>query len=129
MSRHLSLVGLAGLITCIRYEAPDINIRYIFIQDKNSPKFDLSVPYYAEQLNKELVANVLKGGQWGSYRYLPLDQQSNTSSVQVKHAYVDILTKGDLNTLKWIESPLNYQLDNFSNTQLCSVYYASLNFR
>jgi fatty acid synthase len=116
-------------MTCLRYDIPDLNIRYVFIQDKNSPKFDLSIPFYAEQLNKGLIANVLKGGQWGSYRYLPLDLESNTSSVQVKHAHVDVLTKGDLNTLKWIESPLNYYSDNFSNSRLCSVYYAALNFR
>jgi len=129
MSRHLSLTGLVGLMTCMRYEIGGANSRYVFIQDKNSPKFDLSVPYYAEQLDKGLRANVLKKGQWGSYRHLPLDHKNDTPSVQVKHAYVNILTRGDLSSLRWIQSPLNYQLDNLANTRLCNVYYASLNFK
>jgi len=117
-------------MTCIRYEAGGTNTRYVFIQDKNAPKFDLSVRFYVEQLDKGLMANVLKGGQWGTYRHLPLDQQNNVSSLQVEHAYVNTLTRGDLSSLRWIEGPLSYyRPDNSSNIKLCSVYYAPLNFR
>ncbi|EZA60541.1 hypothetical protein DMN91_010029 [Ooceraea biroi] len=130
MSQGEELIGLAGLITCIRKETGGANVRYVFIQDKNSPKFGLSVPYYVNQLDKGLMANVLKGGQWGSYRHLQLDRQNNVSSLQVEHAYVNTLTRGDLGSLRWIEGPLSYyQPDNSSNTMLCSVYYAPLNFK
>lgn len=105
-------------------------MRYVFIQDKNAPKFDLSVPYYADQLDKRLRANVLKGGQWGCYRHLQLDWQNNVSSLQVEHAYVNTLIKGDLSSLRWIEGPLSYyRPDKFPNRTFCSVYYAPLNFR
>lgn len=117
-------------MTCIRKEMGGANARYIFIQDKNAPKFSLSTQLYAEQLDKGLVANVLKGSQWGRYLHLQLDQQSNVSSLQVEHAYVNSLVRGDLSSLKWIEGPLSYyRPDNSSNTMLCSVYYAPLNFR
>lgn len=130
MSCHFLFIGLVGLMTCIRREIGGANARYVFIQDKNVPKFGLSVRFYMEQLNKGLMANVLKGGQWGSYRHLPLDQQSNVSSLQVEHAYVNTLTRGDLSSLRWIEGPLSYyRSDNFPNMKLCSVYFAPLNFR
>ena len=56
--------GLVGLMTCIRREIGNASARYIFIQDKNAPKFDLSIRFYAEQLDKGLMANVLKTRQW-----------------------------------------------------------------
>jgi len=101
------------------------NVRYVFIQDSNAPKFDLFSQFYVEQLEKGLMANVLKGGQWGSYRHLQLDQHNY---VELEHAYVDTLTTGHLNSLEWIQSPLTYCQTKYRNT-LCSVYYASLNFR
>ncbi|RLU26123.1 hypothetical protein DMN91_002289 [Ooceraea biroi] len=128
VSQDDELSGLMGFMNCIRYEIDSTNMRYILIQDKDAPKFDLSVQFYADQLNKELVANVLKKGQWGSYRHLRFNQ-TNASS-QVEHAYVNTLARGDINSLRWIESPLNcYQADKSPDTALCSVYYASLNFR
>ena len=49
-----------------------------------------------------------------------------------KHAYVNVLTRGDLSSLHWVESPLRYaqpaQLASCGK-QLCSVYYTALNFR
>lgn len=117
-------------MNCVQKEMGGLNARYVFIQDKNAPKFSLSTRFYAEQLDKELMVNVLKGGQWGSYVHLLLDQQSNLSSLQVEHAYVNSLVRGDLSSLRWIEGPLSYyRPDNSSNTALCSVYYAPLNFR
>jgi len=35
--------------------------------------FDLSVPLYQQQLNKDLSMNIFIDGKWGSYRHLPLD--------------------------------------------------------
>ncbi|XP_028050812.1 fatty acid synthase [Monomorium pharaonis] len=130
VSQGEETLGLVGLMTCTRREVGGANARYVFIQDKNAPKFDLSVRFYVEQLDKGLMANVLKEGQWGSYRHLPLDQQSNVSSLQVEHAYVNTLTRGDLSSLRWIEGPLTYyRPENFPNMTLCNVYYAPLNFR
>ncbi|XP_011883843.1 PREDICTED: fatty acid synthase-like, partial [Vollenhovia emeryi] len=130
VSQGEETLGLVGLMTCMRRELGNANLRYVFIQDQNAPTFSIFVQFYVEQLDKGLMANVLKGGQWGSYRHLPLDQQSNMSSVQVKHAYVNTLTRGDLSSLKWIERPLKYyRPDKFPNMKLCYVYYAPLSSR
>lgn len=124
--RCFLFAGLVGLMTCIRQEAGGENARYVFVRDKKAPKFGLDVELYANQLDKGLTANVLDAGAWGSYRHLRLDRQSKHT--QSKHAYVNTLVRGDLSSLRWIESPLNQQ-QTAADKLLCSVYYAPLNFR
>ncbi|XP_029176907.1 fatty acid synthase-like [Nylanderia fulva] len=123
VSQDKDPLGLIGLMNCIRRE--NTNVRYVFIQDDNAPKFDLSTQFYVEQLDKGLIANVLKGGQWGSYRHFHFDC---SGKIQVEHAYVNTLTKGDLSSLEWIQSPITYCQTKYQRS-LCSVYYASLNFK
>ncbi|XP_039306405.1 fatty acid synthase-like [Solenopsis invicta] len=124
VSQGEETLGLVGLMTCIRRETGGAHARYVFIQDTEAPKFGLSVRFYVEQLNKGLMANVLKGGQWGSYRHVQLD----VTFKQIHHVYANTLRRGDLSSLKWIEGPLNYYR-KFPNKKLCDVYYSSLNFR
>ena len=117
-------------MNCLRKERGAMNDSYFFIQDENASKFSLSHTFYLEQLNKQLVANVLKNGKWGSYRHLPLENQNGNPSLQVEHAYINTLLRGNLNSLRWIESPLTYyQPENYAGQELCHVYYASLNYR
>lgn len=130
VSQGEELLGIVGLMTCIRRENGGNNTQYIFIQDKNAPKFTLTNEFYSKQIDKQLMANVLKGNQWGSYRHLRLDQQTDASSLQVEHAYINALTRGDLSSLRWIEGPLSYyHPEKYPQSELCSVYYAPLNFR
>ena len=130
VSQGEELLGMVGLMTCLRQEAGGHNVRYVFIQDKNAPKFSIADKLYSDQLNKQMMANVLKGGHWGSYRHLRLDQQSGVSSLHVEHAYINALVRGDLSSLRWIEGPLSYyQPEKFPNKEFCSVYFAPLNFR
>lgn len=78
----------------------------------------------------DLPVNVLRAGVWGSYRHLPL-ADGGAAQLQVEHAYVNTLTRGDLASLRWIESPLRHAADRPAapGTDLCRVYYAPLNFR
>lgn len=47
-----------------------------------------------------------------------------------QHAFVDTLTRGDLSSLRWIESPLSkFDHSDDPHQSLYDVYYASLNFR
>lgn len=46
-----------------------------------------------------------------------------------EQAYVNVLTRGDLSSLRWIASPLRHFVTSNPNVQLCRVYYSSLNFR
>lgn len=117
-------------MNCIRRETGGSNARYVFIQDKNMEKFSPSAALYADQLDRQLMANVMKGGQWGSYRHLSFDQQKDVPFLQLEHAYINTVTRGDLSSLKWIESPLAYHRpEKSTSTELCNVYYSPLNFR
>jgi len=50
--------------------------------------------------------------------------------IQTDTAYVNVLTRGDLSSLNWIESPLKYfDPVEHPDQQLCRVHYAALNFR
>ncbi|KAK5643002.1 hypothetical protein RI129_009169 [Pyrocoelia pectoralis] len=122
------LNGLVGMINCIKQEPGGANVRACFIQDKKTETFSLSSPFYKKQMQKDLVHNVLKDKTWGTYRHLLLDQNNNTATLHVEHAYINTLTRGDLASLKWIEGPLSYYKSDDKST-LCTVYYAPLNFR
>jgi fatty acid synthase len=92
--------------------------------DAKLPTFSLAVPFFADQLKKDLVMNVYRGGAWGCYRHLKLDNHSNATSLQVEHAYINALTRGDLASLHWIEGPLTYYrcVKNCKLTQFLSLW-------
>ena len=48
---------------------------------------------------------------------------------ETEHAYVNVLTRGDLSSLRWIASHLKYASGSCGTKELCTVNYASLNFR
>lgn len=123
------LFGAMGLINCIKNETGGKYARMVFIQDTNAEKFSLSSKLYAEQLSKDLVSNVLKNGQWGYFRHLRIESQTDMPTLQVEHAYLNALTKGDLASLKWIEAPMDARMNSNPNVELCTVYYAPINFR
>ncbi|XP_066991506.2 fatty acid synthase [Anabrus simplex] len=124
------LCGIVGMMNCVKQESGGGNIRCIFVQDKNAPAFSLKHPLYAAQLKKDLVMNVYRGGEWGTYRHIKLDSNSDAASLQVEHAYINALTRGDLASLRWIEGPLTfYRPEKHPDKELCNVYYAPLNFR
>ncbi|KAJ9575473.1 hypothetical protein L9F63_007678, partial [Diploptera punctata] len=122
--------GVIGMMNCIKQEPGGNNVRCVFLQDGKVPAFSLTAPLFATQLKKDLVMNVYRGGSWGSYRHLKLDNHSDSAALQVEHAYINALTRGDLASLRWIEGPLTYyRPEKYSNSELCNVYYAPLNFR
>lgn len=127
-SREVS--GIVGLSTCVRAECPDIKLQYLYVQDDVKGELQANLPVYAAQLKKQLVANVLKNGQWGSYQHLRLDHQKDVTTLPVEHAYINTITRGDLSSLTWIESPLRFfKPDKQSRTEMVHVYYATLNFK
>jgi hypothetical protein len=54
---------------------------------------------------------------------------SDLSEELTEQAYVNVLTRGDLSSLRWIASPLRHFVASSPHVQLCRVYYSSLNFR
>lgn len=125
------VLGAIGLMNCIKNENGGKYARLVFIQDANVEQFSLTSKTYLDQLNKDLISNVYKNGTWGTFRHLKLDVNGDVPNLQVEHAYVNALTKGDLSSFSWIQSPLSRQLPDPKDDriELCSVYYAPINFR
>ncbi|RZC35992.1 fatty acid synthase [Asbolus verrucosus] len=121
------LTGLVGMVNCLKQEPGGSGIRAVFIQDTNAVKF--SPIAYEKQLKKDLIHNVLRKNVWGSYKHILLDHDNDSGKLQVEHAYINTLTRGDLSSLRWIEGPLTYYKGGDLNSELCHVYYAPLNFR
>ncbi|CAH1641072.1 unnamed protein product [Spodoptera littoralis] len=95
--------GLLGLVNCLRKEPGGEIVHGLFISDPSAPSFNPYLEFYEEQLNKDLIFNVYKDGQWGTYRHLLL---KDLDTVRANHAYVNALTIGDLSSLKWVEGTI-----------------------
>lgn len=91
------------------------------------PKLDPGSSELQKVLKNDLVMNVYRDGAWGAFRHFLLDQDKPKE--QTAHAFVNVLTRGDLASIRWVSSPLKHTQPVSSGAQLCTVYYASLNFR
>ncbi|NWT56328.1 FAS synthase, partial [Erythrocercus mccallii] len=123
--------GILGMVNCLRLEAEGHRIRCVFISNLNPssavPPMSLSSLEMQKIVQKDLVMNVYRDGKWGSFRHLPLQQAQPQELTE--YAYVNVLTRGDLSSLRWIVSPLRHFHTTDPSILLCKVYYASLNFR
>uniref|UniRef100_A0A8C2CHT2 Fatty acid synthase n=1 Tax=Cyprinus carpio TaxID=7962 RepID=A0A8C2CHT2_CYPCA len=123
--------GVVGLVNCLRQEPGGNRIRCAFVSNlSKGAEVPSLVPTQKEMktlLKKDLVMNVYRDGQWGIFRHQLLTQ--DLSEELTEQAYVNVLTRGDLSSLRWIASPLCHFVPSNPNVQLCRVYYSSLNFR
>ncbi|XP_037515436.1 fatty acid synthase [Rhipicephalus sanguineus] len=124
--------GVVGLTNCLRLETGGKHIRCLFDASLNeSEKIDFSPsnPIYNDIITKDLVMNIYRDGQWGSFRHTsPL--KSGIPKIPTEFACLNIETTGDLSSLQWYVSPLSYVVPSTSTTKaICTVCYAPLNFR
>ena len=120
--------GVIGMANCLRQETGGDHLRCVFTDSsETATEISTSSPLFQALLKKDLVMNVHRRGQWGSCRHIPT---KSGSLVDTTHAYVNVLTRGDLASLRWIESPLkHFSPEDHPTKELCSVAYTSLNFR
>lgn len=118
-------LGAVGLMNCIKNEIGGKMARLVFIQDANVEEFSFASETFANQLKTDLISNVYKNGDWGTYRHLELEELGNYSKTPIDHAHLDVLTCGDQSNLAWIESP-SFSTEN-EQVELCTVYYAPVN--
>ncbi|KAG8507553.1 Fatty acid synthase [Galemys pyrenaicus] len=123
--------GVVGLVNCLRKEPGGQRVRCVLVSNLSSkspvPKLDPGSPEMQKVLRGDLVMNVYRDGAWGAFRHFPLEQ--GRPEEQTEHAFVNVLTRGDLSSIRWVCSPLRHAPPSSSGLQLCSIYYASLNFR
>ncbi|KAL8163353.1 UNVERIFIED_CONTAM: hypothetical protein K2H54_018774 [Gekko kuhli] len=123
--------GVVGMVNCLRQEPGGHRIRCLFISNLNASSPKPSTSSSAKEMQKilqnDLVMNIYRDGKWGSFRHILLKQAK--SQELTEYAFVNVLTRGDLSSLHWIASPLRHFYPTNPDVQLCTVYYASLNFR
>ncbi|XP_073462807.1 fatty acid synthase [Aquarana catesbeiana] len=117
--------GIVGMVNCLRQEPGGHRLRCIFNSEVEA--YEVPDKELQQLQGKDLVMNVYYGGKWGSFRHVPFQKDQAQDNTQF--AFVNVLTRGDLSTLRWIASPLRHFQPTNPNVQLCKVYYASLNFR
>uniref|UniRef100_A0A673MK06 Fatty acid synthase n=1 Tax=Sinocyclocheilus rhinocerous TaxID=307959 RepID=A0A673MK06_9TELE len=130
---HNGVVGMcstyATVLLC--YYIFDVTIMCAFVsnlsKDAEVPSLVPTKKEMKALLKKDLVMNVYRDGQWGVFRHQLLTK--DLSEELTEQAYVNVLTRGDLSSLRWIASPLRHFIPSNPNVQLCRVYYSSLNFR
>ncbi|KAH1018158.1 hypothetical protein HUJ05_005972 [Dendroctonus ponderosae] len=118
--QHEPLNGILGK------REPDCGqVRGLFIVD-SAPEFAPDLPFYQQQLDKDVAMSIYKNGAWGTYRHLLL---GDLKPVQKEHCYANSTVRGDLSSIKWIEGPLTRNVEPKAQEKLVEVYYSSLNFR
>lgn len=99
-----------------------------------------------ELKSKDLAVNISQNGRWGSYVHRQLRTSTgkiiaevsldgpiiclhaDSAWIETENAHVNVLNRGDLSSLTWLQSPPITNTDQ-SNVDTCTVHYASLNFR
>ncbi|XP_036196044.1 fatty acid synthase [Myotis myotis] len=123
--------GVVGLVNCLRKEPGGHRVRCILVSNLSSaspvPQLDPGSAELQEVLRGDLVMNVHRDGAWGAFRHFLLEH--GPPEEQTEHAFVNVLTRGDLSSIRWVCSPLRHAPAPSPGVQLCTVYYASLNFR
>ncbi|XP_059527571.1 fatty acid synthase [Myotis daubentonii] len=130
-ARGCATSGVVGLVNCLRKEPGGHRVRCILVSNLSSaspvPQLDPGSAELQEVLRGDLVMNVHRDGAWGAFRHFPLEH--GPPEEQTEHAFVNVLTRGDLSSIRWVCSPLRHAPAPSPGVQLCTVYYASLNFR
>ncbi|CAG9832341.1 unnamed protein product [Diabrotica balteata] len=124
-AQNKPLSGIMGLFNCLKREPESNYMRYLYMFDTDQP-FDKDDPFYKTQLSKQMAVNIWKDNQWGTYRHLLL---KNLDNVESEHCYANITVRGDLSSLRWIESNYKFNMIVPTEKQLVYIHYASLNFR
>lgn len=120
--------GILGLFNCVRREiSSGATLTCFFIEDPSAPTFDISHPFYKMQLQQGMTMNVFKNNQWGTYRHLKI--QENTEILpRSDHYYATCSIKADISSLFWYKGPINVKNYQKSPDQV-QIKVAALNFR
>ena len=111
--------GLIGMANCIKREPGGDRVRCIF----NAT--DEQIELNDDLKQKDLFFNIYKKNKGvGSYRHYVMNLEKTKI---VKDAYVDVLTKGDLSSLRWLELDRTWKDDPKARRVL--INYAALNFK
>ncbi|KAF5302952.1 hypothetical protein FQA39_LY02132 [Lamprigera yunnana] len=110
--------GILGFVNCLKYEFS--NISSIFVMDVLK-MFNIDDKFYKIQIQKNLLISVLKGGQWGSYRHLPLIE----GLISCEHSFASV-TKDSISNVEWVQGNLSRNDDEIIEETLVDVFYTGV---
>lgn len=122
--------GIVGLINCLRKEAGGEKVRGFFCPTDESSNGKITLD--EEIQRKDLVMNVYRNGYYGSYRHFLV--HSLEEFVDTEYAFMDMKTKGDLSSMRWVEGEHKYWPSLPKSLQgekatLINIYYSTINFK
>ncbi|KAJ1364192.1 hypothetical protein KIN20_024223 [Parelaphostrongylus tenuis] len=131
--------GVVGLALCFVEENLKSN-RFRSLIDislnkehrEGPPEVKLDDPETKAIIDLDLHANNYRDGVWGSLRHFVVKDEDAHVVKDCEHAFINTLTRGDVSSLTWFESPNQYfdAIEGRKDThELCHVYYAPINFR
>ena len=135
--------GIVGLVNCLRKEAGGEKVRMIFCPPN---EVEHEIPTSGEEqiqaikkhlltpevLKRDLVMNVYRNGAYGSFRHFLVDNIE--SYHDTPYAYLDMKTKGDLSSLRWVEAEHKFwttlpETHKDPTAIFCQIYASTLNFK
>ena len=123
--------GLLGLVNCLRREPGGEKIKCLFDKTRESIDSIESYKIPDQIMRSNLVMNVIDdNNNLGSYYHL--DIATLSTNVAAKHAFLTVVTRGDISSLRWIESDHKFWSSNEKSSreeQLINIYYSAINFR
>ncbi len=124
--------GIVGFINCLRKEMKADRIRCLFDMDSSLPEDMVDLNKKIDEISHlDLVFNVWRNGKLGTFRHLTLEKNLMTPFIETENCYLNILKRGDLNSLRWFEIPNEQMLElsnNLREKQISvEVHYATIN--
>lgn len=120
-----NLNGIIGLVNCLRQEPGGDRFRCIFSDGKLELPIDFNKEPFNKLLRNDLVNNIHRDNNWGTYRLLSLER--NYDKIETTEAYMDIVKKGDISSLKWFDLST---LENISEEEVnVKIYYSGIDFK
>ena len=123
--------GILGLTNCLRQEPGGHNIRCIFDFDQSiKAPIDITKQPFSEILNNDLALNVIKEGQLGTYRHIPLPK--DWSRTESNEYYLNKYNVEEKCKAQWFDLgsyvPNEFEYSAQANSIiLCEVYMSCLN--
>ena len=123
--------GILGLTNCLRQEPGGHNIRCIFDFDQSiKASIDITKQPFSEILINDLALNVIKGGQLGTYRHIPLPK--DWDKTETNEYYLNKIADEEKCKAQWFDlgsyvpNEFEYSAQG-NNIILCEVYSSYLN--
>ena len=95
------LNGIIGMVNCLRQEPGGDRFRCVVTDSTVELPIDFRSEPFSKILKTDLVMNIWRNSQWGTYRLLSLERGYNR--VQTTEAYLDVTKKGDIKSLQWFD--------------------------